>query len=122
MVEDTEAVAEIHAVVGQRHAFQKSRVEAHVGKTREAFLRNRQCLGAGIDAMEPTYARRDEASPTPASTAGIETHGVAGQAVPGKGREIFREHPPQLRAGNAALVEATPFPTEIIDGCPIEIW
>jgi len=122
MVEDTEAVAEIHAVVGQRHGLEGSRVEAHVGETSEALLRNGQRVGACVDAMDPADAPRDQRSPPPTPAAGIEAHGIARQTVPRKDREVLRKHPLQLCARNAALVEALPFPTEIIGGCPIKIW
>src|SRR5262249_29070751 len=71
--------------------------------------------------MEPTDARRHERGPAPTPATAMEPTGVARQMARGNEREILRKHPPQFGAGDRALVEAPPLPTEIIDGGPIEI-
>ena len=121
MVNNAEAVTEIHAVVRQRHGIERRRVKVHVAQARKAFLRDAQRADAGVDAVEAADARRDLCGPTPAAAAGVEADGVARQAVPGEERELFAEPAPHFRTGNAALVETLPFPAEIVDGSAIEI-
>src|SRR5262249_49520901 len=57
----------------------------------------------------------------PGGAARVEADGVARQTVPGEECEIFAEPAPHFSTGNAALVEALPFPAEIVDGSAIEI-
>src|SRR5262249_7331787 len=121
MVEDAEAVTEIHAVVGQRHGIERRRAKLHVAQARKALLRDAQRGGAGVDAVEAADARRDQCGPTSAAAAGVEADGIARETVPGEEGKIFPEPAPHLRAGNAALVEALPFAAEIVDGGAVEI-
>src|SRR5262245_5776068 len=121
MVEDAEAVTEVHAVVGQRHGIERRRVELHVAQARKALLRDAQRGGAGVDAVEAADARRDQCGPTSAAAAGVEADGIARQTVPGEEGKIFAEPAPHFGIRNTALVEALPFAAEIVDSGAIEV-
>ena len=74
-----------------------------------------------LTQLEAADARRDQCGPPSAAAARVEADGVARQTVPGEEREIFAEPALHFTTGNAALVEALPFPAEIVDGSAIEI-
>ena len=78
MAEDAKAVAEIHAAVGEWQSIERSFVKAYVGLACEF----------PFAMAEP---RRHLCGPPPA--AGIETHGMLREALPGKDCEILFEQP-----------------------------
>src|SRR5262249_42325891 len=104
-----------------RHGVERRHVKLHVAQARKAFLRDAQRARAGVDAVEAANARRDQCGPPPTAAARVEADGIARQTVPREEREVFAEPTPHFGTGNAALVEALPFPAEIIDSSAIEI-
>jgi len=93
MMQHGEAVAEIHAAVGERHGAEGRFVEAHVGLSGEFVARDRQSLHTCIHTIEMTDARRHKRGRAAAAAAGIEADGVVREALPGKNRKVLLEQP-----------------------------
>jgi hypothetical protein len=121
VVKHPQGIAEIHAGIGERHRLERGLMKAAMGKTGQAPACHRKRHARGVNAMQAADARRHQRGPAPAAAAGVETHRVAGQILPGKDSEIFREHPRHLVAVDAALIEAPPFLAEISDRRGIDI-
>jgi hypothetical protein len=113
VMQHAEAVAEIHAVIGEGQRIDRCLVDRHVGKSGEALARDGKRRRRGIDAVEMPDAPGHQRRPTAAAAAGIEAGGMGRQDLPGENSEILAEHLRHLRVGDATLVETRPFGTEI---------
>ena len=120
MVQNAEAVAKIHGVVGDRHGVERALVKADIAS--HVASRNGNRLSARVDTEEMTNARRNNRSPSPTSATSVEAFCACRQRVPWEYPEIAIEDLSELLRRHGALIEAAPFPAKVFGGRTIYVF
>src|SRR4029079_2133616 len=120
-MQNSERVAEVLAVVGERHRIARGEMEPHVAELREPRAGDIERRLGRIDAMEQAHSRRDLERPAARTATEIETFGRGGQLVEWENAEIGLECFLIPSAGEAALIERRPLFAEPADRFSIEV-